>query len=32
MCGSSEEEAEKNYEKIIKNIVKEVVIDKNLYK
>jgi hypothetical protein len=29
MSGSTKEEAEKNYEKIIKNVVKETVIDKN---
>jgi hypothetical protein len=32
MCGSTKEESEKNYEKIIKNIAKEVVIDKHAYK
>jgi hypothetical protein len=30
MSGSTKEEADKNYEKIIKNITKEVVIDKSL--
>ena len=30
MSGSSEEESNKNYSKIIKNIVKETVIDKNV--
>jgi hypothetical protein len=30
MSGSTKEEAEKNYNKIIKNIAKEVVIDKNI--
>jgi hypothetical protein len=30
MSGSTKEESEKNYEKIIKNIVKEVVIDKHI--
>ena len=29
MSGSTKEEAEKNYEKIIKNVIKETVIDKN---
>jgi hypothetical protein len=28
MCGSSQEETDKNYNKIIKNIVKETIIDK----
>jgi hypothetical protein len=28
MCGSTKEETEKNYEKIIRNIVKETMIDK----
>lgn len=32
MSGSTKEESEKNYEKIIKNIVKEVVIDKDIFK
>ena len=32
MSGSTKEEADKNYEKIIKNIAKEVVIDKQAYK
>lgn len=32
MSGSTKEEAEKNYEKIIKNIVKEVVIDKDIFR
>ncbi len=32
MCGSTKEETDKNYEKIIKNIVKEVVIDKDMYR
>ena len=32
ICGSRKEESEKNYEKIIKNIAKEVVIDKQAYK
>ena len=32
MSGSTKEEAEKNYEKIIKNVVKETVINKNNYK
>ena len=32
MSGSTKEESEKNYDKIIKNIVKEVVIDKQMYK
>ena len=32
MSGSTKEESEKNYEKIIKNIAKEVVIDKQAYK
>ena len=30
MSGSTKEEAEKNYDKIIRNIAKEVVIDKNI--
>jgi hypothetical protein len=30
MSGSTKEEAEKNYDKIIRNIAKEVVIDKNV--
>ena len=29
MSGSTKEEADKNYEKVIKNIAREVVIDKN---
>ena len=29
MSGSTKEEAEKNYEKIIKNVIKETIIDKN---
>jgi hypothetical protein len=29
MCGSTEEETNKNYSKIIKNIIKETVIEKN---
>ncbi len=29
MSGSSKEEADKNYDKIIKNVIKETVIDKN---
>ena len=29
MSGSTKEEADKNYEKIIKNVIKETVIDKN---
>jgi hypothetical protein len=32
MSGSTKEESDKNYEKIIKNIAKEVVIDKQAYK
>lgn len=32
MCGSTTEETEKNYEKIIKNIAREVVIDKQAYR
>jgi len=32
MSGSTKEESEKNYEKIIKNIIKETVINKNNYK
>jgi hypothetical protein len=32
MSGSTKEESEKNYEKIIKNIVKEVVIDKDIFR
>lgn len=32
MSGSTKEESEKNYEKIIKNIVKEVVIDKEIFR
>lgn len=32
MSGSTKEESDKNYEKIIKNIAKEVVIDKHAYK
>ena len=28
MCGSSQEETTKNYEKIIKNVIKETIIDK----
>ena len=32
MCGSTKEESVKNYEKIIKNIAKEVVIDKQTYR
>lgn len=32
MSGSTKEESEKNYEKIIKNIAKEVIIDKQSYK
>ena len=32
MSGSTKEESDRNYEKIIKNIVKEVVIDKQAYK
>lgn len=32
MCGSTKEETERNYEKIIKNIVKEVVIDKEAFR
>jgi len=28
MSGSSKEEADKNYEKIVKNISKEVIIEK----
>jgi len=31
MSGSTKEEAEKNYDKIIRNIAKEVVIDKTIY-
>lgn len=31
MCGSTKEEAEKNYDKIIKNVIKETVIDKKKY-
>lgn len=31
MSGSTKEEAEKNYEKIIKNVIKETVIDKSNY-
>jgi hypothetical protein len=31
MSGSTKEEATKNYEKIIKNVIKETVIDKNNY-
>jgi hypothetical protein len=31
MSGSTKEEAEKNYEKIIKNVIKETVINKNNY-
>lgn len=31
MSGSTKEEAEKNYDKIIKNVIKETVIDKNNY-
>ena len=30
MSGSTKEEAEKNYDKIIRNIAREVVIDKSL--
>ncbi len=30
MSGSTKEESDKNYEKIVKNITKEVVIDKKL--
>ena len=30
MSGSTKEEADKNYEKVIKNIAKEVTIDKNI--
>jgi hypothetical protein len=30
MSGSTKEEADKNYDKIIRNIAKEVVIDKTL--
>jgi hypothetical protein len=30
MSGTTEEESKKNYTKIIKNIVKETVIDKNV--
>ena len=29
MSGSTKEEAEKNYDKIIKNVIKETVIDKS---
>ena len=29
MSGSTKEEAEKNYEKIIKNVIKQNVIDKS---
>jgi hypothetical protein len=29
MSGSTKEESEKNYEKIVKNVVKEVVINKS---
>jgi hypothetical protein len=29
MSGSTQEEADKNYEKIAKNVLKEVVIEKN---
>lgn len=32
MSGSTKEESDKNYDKIIKNIVKEVVIDKDTYR
>lgn len=32
MSGSSKEESDKNYEKIVKNIVKESIIDKKIYK
>lgn len=31
MSGSTKEEAEKNYQKIIKNVIKETVIDKNKF-
>ena len=31
MSGSTKEESEKNYEKIIKNVIKETVIDKNKF-
>jgi hypothetical protein len=30
MCGSSDEEQTKNMDKIVKNISKEVIIDKNI--
>jgi hypothetical protein len=32
MSGSTKEESDKNYDKIIKNIIKETVIDKSNYK
>ena len=31
MSGSTKEEADKNYDKIIKNIAKEVIINKNYF-
>ena len=30
MCGSTKDECEKNYKKIKKNIMKEIIIDKNI--